>query len=266
MLALLGSDPGRAEPLAWVGRLDFEFLWLDPISIAGAGIATPNAGAPGVALERLRLAGGLHGVGIVIDQRYALPPLTRGIWLSAEIGTGSLSRRPSASASALLSAAERLEVRGHEHLCLLSTLCNAFVPIALATPAVQQGLGQGGLVTAGDWTTLRLSVFGAPWTVATATLPVETRSGASFELTARGSAHGPFSLTQSTALPGGAVSFVTPMRVASNYTRAPEGFARLRIQFVPEPEWPLLLAPGALVLWSQGRRRLRPGRRNGGRS
>ena len=71
------------------------------------------------------------------------------------------------------------------------------------------------MLTVGDWTTLRLSVFGAPWTVATATLPVETTSGASFELTARGSAHGPFSLTQSTALPGGAVSFVTPMRIAS---------------------------------------------------
>lgn len=264
--ALLCGRSGDAEPLAWVGRLDFEFLWLDPIQIAGAGVATPNDGATGVAPERLRLAGGLRGSGHAVDRLFLLPPITRALWLSAELGTGSLSLRPAGSASAPLSARERLPIRGLERLCYFSTSCYAFLPVALATPVAQQGLGLGGLVTVGDWTTLRLSVFGAPWTVATATLPVETSGGAGFELLARGSAHGPFSLTQSTALPGGAVSFVTPMRIASNHTRALEGFARLRIHFVPEPASPLLLGSGALGLASLGTRRLRPGRRRGGRS
>jgi hypothetical protein len=140
-----------------------------------------------------------------------------------------------------------LPLRGLAKLCMFSTACGTFLPLDLTrqTPGGGiEGVGVGGLVTVGGSSPLRFSIEGAPWTLHTATVSVATGGGGAFPVFTSGFAHGVGSVTGSTGLPGGMLQLVTPIRITSSQNSDLAGFGRLRVRFLPEPGWLVLLAAG----------------------
>jgi hypothetical protein len=74
-----------------------------------------------------------------------------------------------------------------------------------------------------------------------------------------GFAHGPASLTSSTANPSGQVQLVTPIFISTNIGASAvlPGFAILNLHFVPEPGTLMLLGSGIAGLVAFGRSRAR---------
>jgi hypothetical protein len=126
-------------------------------------------------------------------------------------------------------------------------------------------VGVGGLLFVGNGV-VRISIEAAPWTVKTATVLDEiTTTGKANQttvpVTLKGFAHGPISLTTSTANPSGVVQLVTPAQVTTNLpfgsnSKVGAGNA-LRIHFIPEPGLLLLIGSGVVGLALLGRSRLR---------
>jgi hypothetical protein len=188
--------------------------------------------------------------------------------VSASLGAGTLGPfQPPAPVGSRQLAAATLAVRGEIRFCFVYAGCEHSV-IALGLDdttwsGAQVGVGVGGVVTNTPVGVVRLSLHGAPWTVRTATLPVETPAGGSFAVFTSGFAHGPASFTGSTAQAGGRLELVTPIRMESlGAAPAVPMFGRLAIQFVPEPAPALLFSAGGLAIALAARRR---GARGGSR-
>jgi hypothetical protein len=234
--------------------------------IEGTGVATLNGSGAGAALETLALAGGIAGSDIV---PVTDPIVSNGglvaMRLSARVGSGALRPfQPAASLSMPQLTENALPVRGEARLCMLTLTCGAGIalPLHLETPQASVGLGVGGALYIHPSPTLRHTVLGAPWTVRTALLSVPTPEGGTATAFASGFAHGPLSLTGSTAQSGGAVQLVTPLVVeGSQGIELPTGFARLTLHFVPEPD-ALLVLPPSIALLAAGARRRRRRRRS----
>jgi hypothetical protein len=149
-------------------------------------------------------------------------------------------------------------VEGDLRACLLAPSCNQSFGIDLLRTSPSAGVGVGGTVTAYPQGTAMLSLRGAPWTLRTTALAFSTNAGGSFLTLAAGHVHGPASFTGSTALTGGELQLVTPVRISHSGTAPPlpSGFARLRVRFLPEPGWLLGVASGlaGLVLIARRRR------------
>jgi membrane protease YdiL (CAAX protease family) len=237
---LFAALPSRADVLIFEGELRFEpaAAAVPALSVSGVGVATVNPMGGGIALETLALAGGPVGDALlpVTD-----PLVSNGgfvaLAMSVAAGAGTFAPfQPTLSfASAPLTQAS-LPVTGDLRVCMFFPDCAASFGIGLSTSG-GDGVGVGGLVTAHPQGTIMLSLHAAPWTVGSATLPLTTSAGGSFVAVAAGGVHGPYSFTGSTALPGGEVQLVTPIRIVSSVAgpAPPSGFGRLRIRFVPEP-------------------------------
>jgi hypothetical protein len=143
-----------------------------------------------------------------------------------------------------------LPVPGAFRFCLFFPGCgnNFFVPFTVSSGA--SGVGVGGTIGAAQFT-----LVGAPWTVRSTSLSIETMGGETVTVFASGWVHGAFSFSSSTALSGGSLSLVTPVRVMSGTDPGIGFFTRLTIRFIPEPGWLLLLGSGLLGLVALGRSR-----------
>jgi hypothetical protein len=244
-----------ASVFEWEGTLSLRLLAVpEALEVTGQGVAVVNP--EGADLEWARFAGGIIGT----DTFLVTDPETQGsgivaIQLVLALGSGTLRADPDPGFFEPLLAEASLPVGGVVKLCLISESCSSFIPIPLSASGTR-GVGIGGLVTYGGDSGVRISVQAAPWTIGTATLFVQSPSGAQFTLLTFGDAHGPLSLTGSTLAStlnglGGSLSLVTPIAVSLN-SPSPgsfSGFARLDVRFIPEPGFTLLLGSGVLGLF-----------------
>jgi hypothetical protein len=159
-----------------------------------------------------------------------------------------------------------LAVPGLAKVCLLDLACNPGGFLALnftehITGSDTIGFGVGGLITVGGGGAIRISLQANPWTLGQATALDQTDNKAIITRGVTGFAHGPASLTSSTAAPSGVVQFVTPLQVSTNLTGGSSAIisllGKLRYHFVPEPGMLLLLGSGALALVLLGRNRIK---------
>jgi hypothetical protein len=247
LAAVLFPGAASAATLEWEGTV-FRRIGLGaPVaSTTGTGVATVNGSFGSLGhLSTLRLAGGLVGTSTI-------PPATpsaiiQTVTVKARLGTGTL--KPISGGGPLVM--NKLPVPGNARISLLFPSCGlACITIPITKSGKGVGLG-GTFVTGAPPVTIR----GAPWTVGTAkaVLITPTASGGttSTTLTTTGFAHGPASLTSSTAMYGGVVQVVTPTVVESTagttHYRTPV-LSALRIRFVPEPGELALLGPALTVL------------------
>jgi len=153
---------------------------------------------------------------------------------------------------------------GMVRICLFYTGCNSGSldqTLGQTINGEYVGAGIGGLITIGGSGTIRISLVGAPYTVKTVSISNRTDNGGITFLIRNGFAHGPASLTSSTALTSGVVQLVTPTR---NYIQGVPGNGDVagqitsnRIHFIPEPGLLLLLGSGAVGIALLGRKRLK---------
>jgi len=149
---------------------------------------------------------------------------------------------------------------GLAKLCLIFAPCAyAQVPFPLTPTTGGAGFGIGG--TAVHSGGVNITMQNAPWTIGQPLMTLHTpNSTISTPVLPGGFAHGPASLTTSTAQPSGVLQLVTVSKVYTSLTGAfPEMpmFAVLTLHFVPEPGTLLLLGLGVAGLAAYGRRRRR---------
>jgi hypothetical protein len=150
-------------------------------------------------------------------------------------------------------------VSGLAKICLFSGAgCfAAFIPFPLTPTPGGAGFGIGGMrTTTGP---VNLTLQHAPWTIGQPAMTLHTPGSAiTTPALPGGFAHGPASLTSSTAQPSGVVQLVTVSKVYTSLTGAfPEVplIGVLTLHFVPEPGTLLLLGSGVATLALLGRRK-----------
>ena len=256
LLFLAGPAPAAQVPFEGEISVDFLGASLPPLVVTGTGVAVLDGSGGGGHLVEARFSGGLTGTTAVpvTDPEVTMAAQIRALQLDVALGTATLGFAATSSGAPQLTRGA-LPVPGLARLCFFDTSCGSGIAIALGDASGAAGLGVGGLLTAGGTGALRLSLVGAPWTVGTALLTVTTNAGGSFAVPSAGWVHGPLSFSTSTALPGGAFSAVTPLRIDSNLGAGLVGFGRLRVRFAPEPGPLALWSAGALALAALARRR-----------
>ncbi len=261
---LASTVDARAAPLNWAGTATVHLYPHDDVNpkFTGGGVATVN-GTSGVIpdhLDSIRLAkarGLIEGdwTHFVTDPENAARGVAAIQYLDLQGLTGTIGgsfptgRYPGP-----------LGVRGMVKVCLLSTSCSIWAPLALTVPTTVngvpgggvKGLGIGGLLTMGGYGGIRISVQMAPWTIKTVSGHgvTTTSQGAAVNQTwqTAGWVHGPGSQTaSSTAAIGGMLRLVTPAQIDTNMVLgfgAPDGrfgetagsVVSLTLRFIPEPE------------------------------
>jgi len=249
----LGAGDARAGPLPFTGTLSFRIATLPKVVGAGAGIASVNGSAGGLHLSTLALGGGTFG------PITTSIPLTTPSTINSVIFTGinnltgtftGISGGPPGGGPMGLS--------GIAKICIGFAPCSyAAVPIPLSPTSGGAGFGIGG--TASVPGAVSLTLQHNPWTVGQPVMTIHTaNTNNTTPVLPGGFAHGPASLTSSTAQPSGILQLVTVSKVYTSLTGAfPEmpviGF--LDLHFVPEPGTLLLLGLGVVGLAAVGRRR-----------
>ena len=150
-------------------------------------------------------------------------------------------------------------LQGLAKICLfIDPSCQfAIVPFPLTPTTGGAGFGIGGtwISTGGVYLTFQ----NAPWTLGEPVMTIHTpNSNVTTPALPGGFAHGPASLTSSTAQPSGALQLVTVSKVYTSLTGAfPEIplTGMLTLHFVPEPATLVLVGLGVVVLAAAGRRR-----------
>ena len=249
--------------------------------LTGGGVATINgsSGIVGDHLNTLRLAasrGQIQGTftSIVTDPDTLANGVAALIYDQVGGLTGTWAGISGGAASTMTGNVGILPQGGIVKVCILSTVCTQFLPLVLNQPTITvngavgtgtRGVGVGGLITAGGYGGIRISLQAAPWTIKTATVidQVEDYKGAPRYMStwiAKGWAHAPGSTTSSTAQESGVIQLITPSQVVTNLPLGSSdkmgSFVITVIHFIPEPGLLLLIGSGVAGLAFLGRRKL----------
>jgi hypothetical protein len=279
-LVLGAAGVAGAAPLNWSGTASVTIADIPQFTFTGGGVATVNNSAGGIPahLSTLRLKGSRGHINGT-DTEFITDPDTAGNGIAAVIvvfegGTGTFAPISGGAASTSVLTQNIMPVYGMAKICLLSTVCTQYLEMPFTVPTTVNGLpgtgisavGVGGLLTAGGYGGIRISLQGAPWTIKTTTVvdQITTPTGGSrifIDVTAKGWAHDPASGTTSTAQPSGVVQLVTPGQIVSNIPLGSNdklaGMVTMVVHFIPEPGLLLLLGSGVVGLGLLGRRRMR---------
>jgi hypothetical protein len=273
VVALGFAGPAGAALSNWEGTLILELGELPQLASSGGGIATVNGSSGGIPahLDTIAVAasrGGITGTAMVpITDPVVNQAGLVSVRVDATLQTGTLGPISGAVQSTTVLSQNVLPVIGLAKVCLLSTVCTKFLPLDLTLNDGATGVGIGGTLT-GMSDVFFVSVEAAPWTVKTGTsidqitTPMTEDGLKTFvTVTAKGFAHGPASLTTSTAQPSGVVQLISPMQVRTNIAQGSNAkvglFGRMTIHFIPEPGMLLLLGSGVAGLVLLGRHRMR---------
>jgi hypothetical protein len=253
-----------AAPLKWEGTLKIELGTLPTAFATGTGVATVNNSSGLGHLSTIRLTNAFEATELVpvTDPETTS---TNGIVLVIASITNVSGTLGGISGGGSLSPST-LPIKGVARVCLLSTACNpgGFLPLVLTshtTGTGTQGVGVGGLLTIGSGGAIRISLQANPWTLGQGTSLDQTDNGSLTTYYSTGFAHGPASLTSSTAAPSGVVKFISPLQVTTNITSGSSAvlklFSSIKLHFVPEPGMVLLLGSGVVGLVLLGRHRMK---------
>ena len=217
LLALLAigitAGSARAEPLAFTGTLKLHIATLPRPETEGAGIASVSV--TGVNhLASLALHAGVFG------------PLTTSIPLTAASGNsiiftsiGNLSGSfPAISGGP--PGGGSMGLTGTAKICLVFAPCQyAGVPFPLAPTSGGAGFGIGGTVAIPG--AVAITMQHAPWTIGQPLMTIHTAaSNLTSPVLPGGFAHGPLTLTSSTAQVGGELQMVTATKAYTSLTGA----------------------------------------------
>jgi hypothetical protein len=232
------ATPASAVLVGFNGEIAIRVGTLDPVLVLGAGVATVNGSSAGVHLNSFALpASPFATTGLVVPVTDPSASPIAGIAVTAHNGAGAF-----AGGTGTGTLGGSMPIFGVAKVCLLgpckAAVANLSVPLSV--------VGVGGVATATG--VVNLTVVGAPWTSGTAVAGT---------LSAMGFAHGPASLTSSTAQNSGTVRLVTPIFISTSLAAASviPAFAFLTLHPVPEPGTILLGGAAIVGLVAFGRRR-----------
>ncbi|MGH0031519.1 MAG: hypothetical protein ACQGVC_17135 [Myxococcota bacterium] len=230
---------------------------------SGAGVAVVDALNP----TRVRILGAaVAGTATVPVTDPAAAPVS-ALRFAASLVPGTLSIDPHAAPFGEPAVTGPFALPGTLQVCLLAAPlppCVGGFQLPMTASSGGAGVGVGGLLTFGGSATVRISLYGAPFTLATASARGTTPGGAPFTFLSSGSIGGPLLFTSSAGQTGGFLSVVTPLRTRAAGVPGASGlpgFLRLELVFAPEPGPALLLGAGGAALLALERTRSRKGRR-----
>ena len=254
-LGIGGAGAAGAATLAFTGTLTLKLASLPSVVATGAGTAQVTDDGS-LHLLSLAMAGGAFG------PITASIPLTANATLNSVVFTGisnltgtftGISGGPPGGGPMGLS--------GIAKICgLVFAPCQyANVPIPLAPTTGGAGFGIGGTATTPG--AVAVTMQHSPWTIGQPVMTIHTAgSNVTTPILPGGFAHGPASLTSSTAQPSGVLQLVSVTKAFTSLTGAfPElpFVGVMNLHLVPEPGTLLLLASGVTALALCGRRKRR---------
>jgi len=255
---LFVAGQAGAKALDFQGTLKITVSTMGAIVVKGSGVSTVNDSSGGAHLSTLLMAGGISGAGTVPLTDPDITGTMKSIRITATIGTGTLTGISGAPPL----GKNKLPIKGVTRICLFGAGCGTNLPMNNTTNNGNTGGGIGGLLTIGGNGAVRVSIYGAPWTLATVGGVNQTVNGGFVTMSRVGFVHGAASGSDSsTAANSGVIQMISPQQagtwgVAGNST-AIALFNIMTLHFIPEPGLLLLIGSGVVGLGLLGRSRMR---------